>query len=89
MSATSEKLEEKVPDHPPSDDSEDIGAAEDGSNINERALIRKLDFKLLPAVTILYLMSFLDRSNGLDSRRPWFPKEYADMSQSLMLNSMD
>ena len=32
--------------------------------INEKALLRKLDFKLLPAVTLLYLLSFLDRSNG-------------------------
>ena len=32
--------------------------------INEKALLRKLDLKLLPAVTLLYLLSFLDRSNG-------------------------
>ena len=32
--------------------------------ISERALLRKLDFKLLPALTLLYLLSFLDRSNG-------------------------
>ena len=32
--------------------------------VNERALLRKLDVKLLPAVGILYLLSFLDRSNG-------------------------
>ena len=32
--------------------------------VNEKALLRKLDFKLLPAVTLLYLLSFLDRSNG-------------------------
>ena len=34
------------------------------TGINERALLRKLDFKLLPALTLLYLLSFLDRSNG-------------------------
>lgn len=33
--------------------------------INEKALLRKLDYKLLPPLTILYLLSFLDRSNGL------------------------
>jgi hypothetical protein len=27
-------------------------------------LLRKLDLRLLPAVSILYLLSFLDRSNG-------------------------
>lgn len=32
--------------------------------INERSLLRKIDAKLLPAVGILYLLSFLDRSNG-------------------------
>lgn len=34
-------------------------------DINEKALLRKLDLKLLPAVTLLYLLSFLDRSNGM------------------------
>ena len=42
--------------------------SEDGqdaySDINERALLRKIDLKILPAVTLLYLLSFLDRSNG-------------------------
>lgn len=36
--------------------------------VNERGLIRKLDYTLLPAVTVLYLMSFLDRSNGSSSK---------------------
>jgi hypothetical protein len=34
--------------------------------INEKALLRKLDLRLLPPLTILYLLSFLDRSNGTD-----------------------
>lgn len=34
------------------------------ADVNEKALLRKLDLKLLPAVGILYLLSFLDRSNG-------------------------
>ena len=33
-------------------------------DVNEKALLRKIDRKLLPAVTLLYLLSFLDRSNG-------------------------
>lgn len=33
-------------------------------DINEKALLRKLDYRLLPPLTILYLLSFLDRSNG-------------------------
>ena len=43
-------------------------ASENGQDayfgINEKALLRKLDLKLLPALTLLYLLSFLDRSNG-------------------------
>ncbi|KAL9612470.1 MAG: hypothetical protein Q9167_002942 [Letrouitia subvulpina] len=38
------------------------------ASINEKSLIRKLDRKLLPAVTILYLLSFLDRSNVGNAR---------------------
>jgi len=34
--------------------------------INEKKLLRTLDLRLLPAVSILYLLSFLDRSNGTD-----------------------
>jgi hypothetical protein len=34
------------------------------SSINEKKLLRRLDLRLLPAVSILYLLSFLDRSNG-------------------------
>ncbi len=36
--------------------------------INERALLRKLDRTLLPALTLLYLLSFLDRSNVGNAR---------------------
>ncbi|KAL9604001.1 MAG: hypothetical protein Q9219_000763 [cf. Caloplaca sp. 3 TL-2023] len=38
------------------------------TDINEKALVRKLDIKLLPALTLLYLMSFLDRSNVANAR---------------------
>lgn len=42
--------------------------SEDGQDvyygINQKALLRKLDQKLLPALTLLFLLSFLDRSNG-------------------------
>jgi hypothetical protein len=37
----------------------------DGEEINEKAILRKLDYKLLPPLTLLYLLSFLDRSNGM------------------------
>ena len=32
--------------------------------INQKKLTAKLDFRLLPPVVLLYLLSFLDRSNG-------------------------
>ncbi|XRM41005.1 hypothetical protein ABZX51_004304 [Aspergillus tubingensis] len=38
------------------------------TNINEKALLRKLDYRLLPPLTILYLLSFLDRSNVGNAR---------------------
>src|ERR1700742_3872421 len=38
------------------------------TSVNERALVRKLDLTLLPALTTLYLLSFLDRSNVGNAR---------------------
>lgn len=32
--------------------------------LTEKKILRKLDLKLLPPLTLLYLLSFLDRSNG-------------------------
>ncbi|KAI9166550.1 putative transporter -like protein [Paramyrothecium foliicola] len=37
-------------------------------DVNEKALLRKIDWQLLPAVGILYLLSFLDRSNVGNAR---------------------
>ncbi|KAJ6283144.1 major facilitator superfamily domain-containing protein [Bipolaris maydis] len=38
------------------------------SETEEKRLLRKLDLRLLPAVSILYLLSFLDRSNVANAR---------------------
>lgn len=46
---------------------DDLGAK---FGVDEKALLRKLDLKLLPALTLLYLLSFLDRSNGMYSPSP-------------------
>jgi hypothetical protein len=54
-------------DSPP-DLSDEAGTVDSSSPVNEKALLRKLDLRLLPAVGILYLLSFLDRSNGMDDR---------------------
>lgn len=62
------------------DDEKTVGSNEPGnsdsegtifSGVNEGALLRKLDRNLLPAVGILYLLSFLDRSNGVLSYVLW------------------
>lgn len=37
--------------------------------VTEQSLLRKLDARLLPGVGILYLLSFLDRSNGMTTSR--------------------
>ena len=37
----------------------------ESQSISEKALLRKLDIRLLPGLTVLYLLSFLDRSNGM------------------------
>lgn len=40
----------------------------DFTHINEKSLLRKLDWRLLPGVSLLYLVSFLDRSNVANAR---------------------
>jgi hypothetical protein len=59
MASDSEK---HVP--PTTSNSSDSGIEVPNGSINEKRLLRKLDLRLLPAVSILYLLSFLDRSNG-------------------------
>ncbi|EKG11490.1 hypothetical protein MPH_11379 [Macrophomina phaseolina MS6] len=53
-------------DNAPSPSDSDVEL--DTSGINEKALLRKLDIKLLPGLVILYLLSFLDRSNVANAR---------------------
>lgn len=48
--------------------SDDLG--DKGYAIRDKALVRKLDLRLLPALTLLYLLSFLDRSNGTLAQLP-------------------
>ncbi|CRK27232.1 hypothetical protein BN1723_006069 [Verticillium longisporum] len=45
-----------------------VHALEVEHGIKEKALIRKIDYKLLPALGLLYLLSFLDRSNVGNAR---------------------
>lgn len=40
----------------------DAPVAQNFDNIDEKKLMRKIDFRLVPWLSILYLLSFLDRS---------------------------
>jgi hypothetical protein len=42
----------------------DAGLDAEAAAVKETTLLRKIDLQLLPAVGVLYLLSFLDRSNG-------------------------
>lgn len=50
------KVDLTTPDHATIGKSGDI--------IDEKKLLRKLDWHLVPGLTLLFLLSFLDRSNG-------------------------
>ncbi|KAK7958056.1 hypothetical protein PG996_010502 [Apiospora saccharicola] len=50
----------------PSDSDTEVNGG--GAPVNEKKLLRKLDYNLLPAVGVLYLLSFLDRSNVGNAR---------------------
>lgn len=66
--ATLEAKDEKVAldahDHLPASQTDDDQSIDNPTGINEKALLRRLDLKLLPPLTLLYLLSFLDRSNS-------------------------
>ena len=62
MASEGKKVEVERPDASVSSN-EDLNILE-SSTVNEKRLLRKLDWRLLPAVSVLYLLSFLDRSNG-------------------------
>ncbi|GAP86967.1 putative major facilitator superfamily transporter [Rosellinia necatrix] len=61
-----ETVEDKAGSAPRSPEASDSETA--GPLINEKSLLRKIDAHLLPAVGILYLLSFLDRSNVGNAR---------------------
>ncbi|KAJ4296216.1 hypothetical protein N0V90_006261 [Kalmusia sp. IMI 367209] len=62
----SEKAEVERPGASSNSDS-DLEIVAQGS-VSESRLLRKLDLRLLPAVSVLYLLSFLDRSNVANAR---------------------
>ena len=56
-------------------------------SIDEKKLLRKLDLRLLPAVSILYLLSFLDRSNGMPVHVPDLEQHKMNNGFGLMIHS--
>jgi hypothetical protein len=65
MAPTDEPVASEVKDAITASPTSDNDSREDLKDINVGALIRKLDYKLLPALTFLYLLSFLDRSEPM------------------------
>ena len=65
------EAEEKIAITP--DSSSELDPASYG--ITEKALLRKLDRHLLPGVCILYLLSFLDRSNVANAKLDGLTKD--------------
>ncbi|CAG5158666.1 uncharacterized protein ALTATR162_LOCUS5195 [Alternaria atra] len=55
-------------DAPLASNSSDSDVEVVSGTINEKKLLRTLDLRLLPAVSVLYLLSFLDRSNVANAR---------------------
>lgn len=45
------------------DSQEAFGSESKPTSVDERALLRKIDLHLIPWLTLLYLLNFLDRSN--------------------------
>jgi hypothetical protein len=57
------KFEETVSDHATANESGDV--------IDEKKLLRKLDWYLIPGPTLLLLLSFMDRGNGNHPTLSW------------------
>lgn len=62
--STDDKQETSAYAAPENVDSSPSSSIAEFAGINEKSLLRKLDLRLLPPLTLLYLLSFLDRSNG-------------------------
>ena len=60
-------LDSKLPEEQDRASGSDLEGSHEAA-VDEKALIRKIDWRLLPAVGILYLLSFLDRSNVGNAR---------------------
>lgn len=52
-----------------------VSSGEDDERTSSKKLVWKLDLHILPMVTILYLLSFLDRSNVANARLEGLTKD--------------
>jgi hypothetical protein len=57
-------LEKAPPEKAGFESSSDTKQDTEANEISTTKLLRKLDLHLLPPLSLLYLLSFLDRSNG-------------------------
>lgn len=72
MMADIEKRQERpAPQSASSLSSNEVGY----STVDERRLVRKLDWRIIPGVSILYLLSFLDRSNVANAKLDGLTKD--------------
>ncbi|UPX15595.1 uncharacterized protein EKO05_0006038 [Ascochyta rabiei] len=68
MSTDEKRVNEPKADAPGASNLSDSDVEVVPGTINEKKLLRMLDLRLLPAVSVLYLLSFLDRSNVANAR---------------------
>lgn len=68
MSTDEKRVDDRKADAPGASNSSESDLEVIPGTINEKKLLRTLDLRLLPAVSILYLLSFLDRSNVANAR---------------------
>lgn len=68
MSTDEKRVDDQKAIAPGASNSSDSDVEIIPASINEKKLLRLLDLRLLPAVSILYLLSFLDRSNVANAR---------------------
>ncbi|KAJ4354774.1 hypothetical protein N0V95_003547 [Ascochyta clinopodiicola] len=68
MSTDEKRVNDQKAEAPGASNSSDSDLEVVPGTINEKKLLRMLDLRLLPAVSVLYLLSFLDRSNVANAR---------------------
>lgn len=73
MSTSVEKKDEAISGAQDAGTSPSSSSLAEAVGIDEKKLLRRLDYKLLPPLVLLYLLSFLDRSNGAYSIEDTLP----------------